>query len=286
MHEVQIIQATSADVDEMQERRARDAHEVALWRYLTSTAPSGVHVARDADSLVGVGFAHENDDDWYFSECFIEESFRNGGLASALLRAVAGPAAEDVTRSGMAAASDFAGLGLYAGNGVALDTPIFRVTGMLPDERQRAQMAAGDYRFTFEPIDCMRQRMALEAIDRDVRGLGRSKDHAFWNEAARGTAIFLKGEFVAYAYAWPNGTIGPLACSSGAYVRQVVALALQNAVEALGISWVQFLIPGTNTRALRSLLRSGLRIEAAYVYGSDLRNVDMSRYIGFHPWLF
>lgn len=286
MHDVQIVQANSAEVDAMQERRARDAHEVAIWRYLTSTAPSGVFVARDADSLVGCGFAHENDDDWFLSECYIEESFRSGGLATAMLRAVAGPTSEDVTRSGLVAASDFGAIGLYAGSAVALETPVFRVTGMMPDERRRVQMAAGDYRFTFEPIDFARHRMTLEAIDRDVRGIGRAKDHEFWNSVATGTAVFLKGEFVAYVYAWPNGTIGPIACVSNAYIRQILALALQDAVEALGISWVQVLIPGNNTRALQSLLHSGLRVEAAYLYGSDIRNVDLARYIGFHTWLF
>lgn len=285
MHDPQIAQANRSDVDAFELRRCKDAHEVALWRYLTNTAPSGVWVARDADTLVAVGFAHENDDDWFLSELFVEGSFRGGGLATAMLKAVAGPA-QDGTRSGIVDAADRGAIGLYASNGVALEVPLLRVSGEMPDERERARLASGDYRFSVEPLDAQRHRAALAALDRDVRGIARPPDHEWFCEQAAGTAVFLESEFVAYAYMWPNGTIGPLAAASAAYIRQVTAMALHNAAEQLGLSWVQLLVPGTNTRALRSLLRAGLRVTGTALYGSDIRNVDMSRYVGFHPWLF
>jgi len=285
MHEPVIDRANRSEIDAFERRRCKDAHDVALWRHLTSHAPSGVWAARDADSLVGVAFAHANDDDWYLSELFVEESFRGSGLASALLQAVC-ESVVDATRSGLVETRDIGALGLYAGNGIALETPLIRLAGEIPDERDRARLAAGDYRFRVEPIDARRHAGALTALDRDVRGISRPADHAWFCEQTIGSAVFLEGEFVAYAYVWPNGTIGPIASSSPVYTRQVLAMALQSAAEQAGITWTQCIVPGTNTRALRALLGCGLRITSTALYGSDVRNVDLSRYIGFHAWLF
>jgi hypothetical protein len=147
-------------------------------------------------------------------------------------------------------------------------------------------MAAGDYRFEIETIDPARHGFSLDAIDRESRGAARPLEHARFVESAHGSAIFRNDEFVAYAYVWPDGRIGPVAAVSAVYLVQVLALSLVTLQRRYGASWCSAFVPATNVRFARASLRAGLRIEGANLFASDASEADLSRYAGFHPLLF
>jgi hypothetical protein len=147
-------------------------------------------------------------------------------------------------------------------------------------------MAAGDYRFEIERIEPARHGFSLDAIDRATRGVARPLEHARFAESAHGSAIFRNDEFVAYAYVWPDGRIGPVAAVSAVYLVQVLALSLVTLQRQYGASWCSAFVPTTNVRFGRAALRAGLRIDGANLFASDASEADLSRYAGFHPLLF
>jgi hypothetical protein len=146
-------------------------------------------------------------------------------------------------------------------------------------------MAAGDYRFEVETIDPAAHAFGLRALDRQTRGIARDGDHAKFARGGAGRAFFLRGEFVAYAYVWPDGRIGPLACASQAYLVQILAYALLTLMREYGASWCTTLVPGSNLRTARAVSRAGLTVEGAWLFASDAFGGDLSTYVGYHALL-
>jgi hypothetical protein len=96
--------------------------------------------------------------------------------------------------------------------------------------------------------------MAFAALDLAVYGFDRSIDHAFWGRQSRATLWQKYGEPVAYAYASPQGWIGPLAGRSEA-----------DAVDALNAelarsTFVTLEIPGSAPALVEAALSAGLRL--------------------------
>jgi hypothetical protein len=162
---------------------------------------------------------------------------------------------------------------------------LHHVAGAIPREDDLVRLAAGTYRFGVRPLDVAAHGFALDALDREVRGAERRADHAYFAQRASGTAFFLDGEFVGYAYVWPSGRIGPLASSSAAYVAQMFGFALASSVRTYGASWCTALIPATNVRTLRAALHNGLRVERSVTFLSDVTAGDFARYVAFHDLL-
>jgi len=147
-------------------------------------------------------------------------------------------------------------------------------------------MAAGEYRFSTAPLDAVRLRDPLAALDRDVRGSARALDHAYFAENGHGVAFFLHDEFVGYAYVWRNGRIGPIAAASASYAVQFFGFALAALQAVYGATWCATLVPGTNVRTLRAALKAGLHAERTDALASDGASSELDRYVGFHPLLF
>jgi hypothetical protein len=163
---------------------------------------------------------------------------------------------------------------------------VLRLAGAVPREDALLSMAAGDYRFGVDAIDPVAHEFALDALDRETRGVARPADHRRFARGATGQALFLNGEFVAYAYAWPDGRIGPIASSSAAYLVQLFSYALVTLQRSYGASWCTAFVPASNVRIAGAALRAGLRIQETYVLASDAAPPDLSRYAGFHHLLF
>ncbi|MBV9671165.1 MAG: GNAT family N-acetyltransferase [Acidobacteriales bacterium] len=280
-----LVQANDDDVAYFAKRRCQDEHERALWFYLAENAPKGVWIAKDVDTPVGIAIPHAADDEWYLSDLFVEPSFRDHGVAGELLNAAAGPAGE-ATRSGMLNPDESGGLAFYVARSVPITTPVISVSGEIPREEALAKMAAGAYRFRTAPIDMIAHRESLLALDRDVRGTGRLLDHDYFLQNAQGVAFYLGDEFVAYAYAWPSGRIGPMCTASAAYAVQILAFMLAALKHAYEASWCTMLVPGTNIRILRAAMRANLKIEGVLLFATDRTSSELSRYVGLHRLLF
>lgn len=280
-----VVAAAGDDVAYFAGRRCSDEHETNLYGFLADTAPHGVFVAKDEGTPVGIVIPHALEDEWFLSELYVEPSFRNHGVASALLQAAAADAG-DVARSGVIGVDDLGGAAFFLKRAVALQTPLVQISGAIPHENELARMAAGEYRFITEPLDTVRYRAALAQLDREVRGSARPADHAYFAQHGSGFAFRRDEELAGYAYVWPSGRIGPIAAASHTYLVQFFAFALAALRQSFGATWCTALVPGNNLRILRAAMRAGLKIEAMRIFASDSAMLDLSRCVGLHSRLF
>jgi len=281
----QIVEAVDGDVAYFAARRCKDEHDRALWFQVAEVAPKGVWVAKDVDTPIGIAIPHKMDDEWFLSELFVEPGFRCQGIAAELLSAAAGPQS-DATRSGMLDPKEPGGLAFFAQRAVPIREPVLSISGEIPREEALLKMAAGEHRFQTEKIEIEHHRTALDALDREVRGCARILDHEYFARHAHGVAFYLRDEFVAYAYVWPSGRIGPLATASATYAVQLLAFALATLKQVHEASWCAMLVPGSNVRTLRAAMRANLKIDVLQLFASDGTTGDLSRYIGLHSLLF
>jgi GNAT superfamily N-acetyltransferase len=285
VNEPRIAAASEADVREMALRRWPDEASRHLYISLAADAPRGAWVAHDEGTPVAIGFAHALESEWFLSELFVEPSFRRQGIGSRILREVARDAG-DVSRSGMLDVDDNAGMAFFLRLGVALQVPILRIAGAIPKEDELLPMAAGDYRFSTLPIDPRAHVTILAALDRDARGTGRPHDHAHFAQTATGTLLLINDECVGYVYVWPDGRIGPMVSASSAYLTQFFGFALVSLRRTYDASWCTALVPGSNVRVMRAAVRIGLVLDQVRIFATDVPQIDLSRYIGYHALNF
>ncbi len=280
-----VVPATRDDLLYFAGRRCADEHERNLYLHLGQTAPNGVWVAKDEQTPIGIAIAHEMEDEWFLSELFVEPSFRASSIGHELLVQAAKDAGP-VTRSGMLDPAELGGLAFFVQRGISVQTPVLKISGPVPREEELARMAAGDYRFTTAMLDPTAHRTAIDALDREIRGCARSRDHQYFAQNAHGVAFYLNNEFVGYAYVWPNGRVGPMCAFSPGYLVQFFGFALAALANVHKASWCTLLLPGINVRIARAAMRAGLQIDGVQLFASDGGMSDLSRYIGFDKLLF
>jgi GNAT superfamily N-acetyltransferase len=263
--------------------RRRQFDEAGTRLALEAAEGGTVWIARDDAEAVGIVIAHDSGDERFVGELFVEPSYRGQGTGARLLEAAIDDAS-DAGRTMLVDTSDPAAIALALRFGAAPREPVLRFAGAIPREEELAKMAAGQYRFEVDAIDAAAHGFGLDELDRQTRGVMRPADHRAFARDATGRAFFLNGEFVAYAYVWPDGRIGPLACASEAYLVQVFAFALVMLQRAHGASWCSALVPGSNRRIARTALRAGLKIgEIVVLAGAS--HANMSAYVGCHRLL-
>ncbi len=191
----------------------------------------------------------------------------------------------DAARAALLDPGDPAGLALALRFGMALSEPVLRFAGAVPKEEELAKMAAGDYRFEVARVDPAMHNFVLNELDRRARGTARPADHAEFALNAGGNVFFLNGECVGYAYGWPDGRIGPLACASEAYLVQIFAYALVTLSRTYGASWCTTLVPGSDRRIARAALRAGLRVKETFTFASSVSWSGSQAYVGYHELL-
>lgn len=259
-------------------RRCR-ADEAAFALGLEQADRGTAWVARDDSEPVGLALAHDSGDERYVGALYVEPSYRGQDVGRRLLGAAFADA-EAGARSLLLDGDDRAGVVLALRAGLAPLETLLNVAGAIPSENALLPMAAGDYRFEVDAIDPVAHEFELRALDRETRGAAH--DHARLAAGAAGLAFFIGGEFVAYAYVWQDGRVGPIASASTAYLVQIYAYALASLQRTHGASWCTALIPGRAVRLLRAALRAGLRVERTFSLAADAPLPDASRYVGFH----
>jgi len=259
-----------------------DADEATLHLAGAAVESATAWAVRDEGEAIALCIAHDSDDERAVGWIFVEESFRGEGTGAALLDA-AFSGIEDRSRSMVFPADDPACAALALRRGLALAAPLLEIAGALPREEALMAMAAGSYTFEVSPLDGRGNAPELDSLDRQTRGTTRGIDHVRFGTRATGLGFWLAGEMVAYAYAWPDGRIGPIAASSAAYLVQLVAFVLVTLQRTHGASWCTALIPSANVRVARALLRAGLTIGRRYGFASDATAIDLSRYVAYRP---
>jgi GNAT superfamily N-acetyltransferase len=285
VNEPQIVAANETDVRALAARRWPDDISRRLYLNLAEASPRGAWVAHDEGTPIAMVFTHELENEWFVSELFVEPSFRGAGLGGRLLRAATNESG-DVSLAGVIDAQDMRSLAFFLRRGLGLHIPLLRIAGEIPKEDGLLSMAAGEYRFTTLPIDANAHTTALAGLDREVRGTARPSDHATFTQLATGSLFLLGDECVGYVYVWPDGRIGPLVAASGAYLAQFFGFALVALRRTYGASWCTALVPGSNVRVMRAALHIGLTLDQVSIFATDLPQIDLSRYVGFHPLAF
>lgn len=276
---------TAPSDDELQvfaELRCRD--DIVRRLYLGLARESAAWVARVGDEAVGIIFTSTREDETFVHELFVRPGYRKAGLGSRLL--------EEATRGAqplfsIVDATDAASQAFAIRHGAAMRGALLRCTGNIPSEEELLRLAASESRrFEVAPLEGGKDRLAIETLEREVRGVPLGADHALLGLLASASAFFFNGELVGYAYVWPDGRIGPLAASSSSYEEQIFAFALAMLARRYGASWTQCLVPGENTRVLRAAVRCGLVVEMAWLVARQRANGDPSRYVACHPLLY
>lgn len=282
MSEIVLADAREDDVREFAELRCRE--DVVRRLYVGLAQESAARVARVDGELAGIAFASASDDEVFVHDIFVRSAHRRIGLGHRLFEEAT---SEAQSRFAIVDATDAASQSFALGSGVALRGVLLRLTGAVPQEDDLLRLAASEgRRFDVAPLDLATHRLALERLEREVRGAPLGANHALLANLADASAFFLNGELVGYAYVWPDGRIGPLATSSGAYEEQVFAFALAALGRRYGASWTQSLVPGENARLLRAALACGLGVESVWLAARERACGDPSRYVACHPLLY
>jgi GNAT superfamily N-acetyltransferase len=279
------IAGAAAPVDDVRTiQRRRNLDETTIRLSLLAAERGTAWVARDEGEVVAIAVAHDSESERYLGDWFVEPSYRAQGIGARLLERVFLEVG-DRDRVMALAAEDAAALALGFRFGLVPREPIVRFAGAIPREEELAKMAAGEYRFQVDAIDPLAHAFGLNELDRQRRGTARAAEHATFAGSATGNAFFLSGELVGYAYVWPDGGVGPLACASEAYLVQIFAYALVTLQRAYGATWCSALVPSTNRRIAKASLRAGLRIVDSFTFASDAPQAGLSAYVGRHRLL-
>ncbi|MBV9700849.1 MAG: GNAT family N-acetyltransferase [Candidatus Eremiobacteraeota bacterium] len=283
MDDVAIAPATEDDIRAIARRRKFE--ETAFRVALELTERGTVWAARDAAEIVGIAIAHDSEEERYVGDLFVEPSYRGQGIGRRLLDGAFAGAGE-VARSMLLDESDRGAYALAARFGLTASGVVAHLAGAVPREDDLARMAAGDYRFEVAALDLAAHEFALNALDREARGTMRMRDHHYFSREAFGQIFARNGEPIAYAYVWPDGRVGPLACVSPAYLVQVFGYVLVTLRRQYGASWCSVLVPSANLRLTRAALRASLRIQQSFVFAADSPGGAVANYLGFQKLLF
>jgi hypothetical protein len=279
------IAGAGAQVDDVRAiQRRRNLDESTIRLSLLAAERGTAWVARDESEVVAIAVVYDSENERYLGDCFVELSYRAHGIGARLLEAAFHDIG-DRDRAMTLAMDDAAALALAFRFGMVPREQIVRFAGAIPREEELAKMAAGEYRFQVDAIDPLSHAFGLNELDRQRRGTARPAEHASFASGACGNAFFLSGELVGYAYVWPDGGVGPLACASEAYLVQIFAYALVTLQRVYGATWCSALVPGTNRRIAKASLRAGLRITDSFTFASDAPRSGLSAYIGRHRLL-
>jgi len=114
----------------------------------------------------------------------------------------------------------------------------------------------------------------VDELDREVRGVARPEDHAFFREHAKGIALRRGGEPLGYLYVWPGGKLGPAAVRDGRDTAELLRAGI-----AAGPKRVSIVVPATNWAALQEVTRLGLRFVSRTVFMASRAMPDGARYL-------
>ncbi|MDQ2950742.1 MAG: GNAT family N-acetyltransferase [Chloroflexota bacterium] len=247
--------------------------EEAGYRFVGSNGIFRVAVRHGR--MVALACAILRDDEWFLSGFWADPNVRQQGIGGPLLREVWDEGVRRGARRKFVWASpDPTAIATYLKLGMLPGSQLFAFSGT-----PRLPAAAG-----FET-----RQLAVEdatAIDRVIRGVGRSVDHQWWlaqpERAAR--LVTVRGKPAGYYYYAADGRVGPAAWLESSDGSAVLSHAMRDAADQSGR--VQLVAPGMNHVAIAAALAAGLRLERS----SHLLWTEpfgrMERYIPSGPLLF
>jgi GNAT superfamily N-acetyltransferase len=195
------------------------------------------HVAFSGETIVGFACAWTRGDDWFLGSLFIAAEAQGVGLGRRLLDAVWG--GEHARRRTITDAIQPISNALYAARGLAPTTPVLVFSGEPTPSAPPLEEGSGD----------------LARIDAAAYGFDRAVDHGHWSRHARRTVWLREGEPVAYSYAFPGGSIGPVAGVDPSAAAHALEGELARAEASVLVR-----VPGSSRALVATALRRGLRL--------------------------
>jgi GNAT superfamily N-acetyltransferase len=196
-------------------------------------------VAEDDGRVVGFSAALVRGDAWHLAALFVLPEAQGAGLGKRLLDAVWG--APELRRRVLTDAIQPVSNGLYASPGLIPVTPVLHLAGT-----PRAVAS------TLDAVDP--QDDVLVALDLAAYGFDRTVDHEYWRGIGTCTVWLRAGEPSAYSYAYPWGTIGPVAGVDGAAAADALRGELARAAGDVNV-----VIPGSSRELVGAAIEAGLR---------------------------
>lgn len=198
-------------------------------------------VAEASGRIVAFSAAFVRGDTWFLSAMFVLPELQGRGVGKRLLDL--SWSESHLRRLTITESIQPLSNGLYAQRGLVPATPILALAGTPgPPEPTELRPDAPD-------------RAALAVLDRAAYGFERSIDHDFWSAGAECTLWFRGDTPVAYAYASPDGDIGPLAGRDPGSA----AAALQAELGRRAGTQVEVAVPGSARELVEVALAAGLR---------------------------
>ena len=253
----------------------RRTHDVVVGGYRHVAATGIFRVATLDERIVALACATMRERQWFLSGFWARPELRLHGVGGPLLREVFDEGKRRGATSFYVWASiDEAALAAYMKVGMLPGTQLF--TFQSKPTRLPAQRAG----YTSAPA----KADEIAALDRELVGVERQVDHAYWN--AHGfarRAVHRDGRVVGYYYLI-DGIVGPAGWVSDIDGEETLGFAIREAASTHDT--VALSIPGMNHVALPVALACGLRLVrmSHILWTSPIGHMD--RYVPSGPMLF
>lgn len=263
------------------QRWAGDKH---WWEHLLRSSRGGFWVAEEGSTLIGIGCAIVRDAEWLLTHLFVVPERQGRGVGRGLLERSLRSARGTDRHATYADAPNFVGTSLYMRHGMF---PARNIVGLSGPVAVFDRLRANADGLTAEPLGAHSATIVghIDALDRQVRGTGRSEDHRYWIESGmRGLLFRRQGQIVGYAYCTSEGSIGPVAAQHESDLPAMLERCGQILAE-IGATETSVLVPGVNQTVLSLLLLHGFRQTSLGLFLASRPAGDWSHYLLFNSAL-
>ncbi len=259
--------------------------------FATVAEPEGIWIAEQAERFLGYACAWRRAHFWYLSQLFVSPEHHGRGLGRTLLEKTleASPGAADGQRALITFAYNVVSTALYARYGIVPREPVLRMAGARQVVRARLGTPAAEGSEAIEAASGREAIAAMRAIDEEVLGFSRDRDHEFLLEHLRSACYQSRGGAGAgagidgYVYVGANGMVGPLAVRSPERLAPLLGFALARATELA--DEITIVVPGSSAAAVSLALANGMQIVQPFVFSASRPFQATSRYLFHSPYL-
>lgn len=258
-----------------------------VYDFMLSKVPKAFWVAEDDGEIVGYSISWVRASFWFLMDLFISPAHQGKGIGRSLIEKSL-ESWQDVkitNRALITLAYNPSSISLYTRFGMYPREPLYFARATPDVIRKHATRVLG--KLEFEVAASYRKvATLLGRIDRKVLGFSLDWHHEFFFEVQRAKCLIFEknGKPEGYAYVRENGRIGPLALSQESSFEKAMSSTLVFAADQ-DTENVLTLLPGSNERAISTMLQHGLRIVSPMLFMSAKPIGNWKNYLCYSPGL-